>query len=86
MPGGQPPTGSFSRPLPPDDLAQAVRRRRSLLDRVGRSASTISREPFTPSSVNRNAILRRWAARISSFVGRSQSWRLNGPIAFLRVV
>ena len=30
--------------------------------------------------------LRRWAARISSFVSRSHSWRLNGPSAFLRVV
>ena len=30
--------------------------------------------------------MRRWAARISSFVSRSHSSRLNGPIAFLRVV
>ena len=48
--------------------------------------STISREPLTPSSVNRNAIFRLWADRISSFAGSSQSWRLNGPIAFFRVV
>ena len=49
--------------------------------------STISIDPFTRSSVNRNAslaTLRR--ARISSFVSSSHSWRLNGPIAFLRVV
>ncbi len=44
----------------------------------------MAREPLTPSSVNRKAILRRCEARISSFVARSQSWRLNGPIAFLR--
>ena len=49
-------------------------------------AAIISRDPLTPSSVNRYAILRRCAARISSFVASSQSWRLNGPIAFLRVV
>ena len=30
--------------------------------------------------------LAAWVARISSFVSSSQSWRLNGPIAFLRVV
>jgi hypothetical protein len=48
--------------------------------------STISRDPFTPNSVKRNVILRRCAARISSFVARSQSSRLNGPIAFFRVV
>src|SRR3954454_68100 len=48
--------------------------------------STIERESFTPSSVNRYEIFRRWAARISPLVSRSQSCRLNGPIAFLRVV
>ena len=46
-------------------------------------ASTISRESLTRSSVNRYEILRRWAARISSFVSRSQSWRLNGPMRLL---
>ena len=46
----------------------------------------MARDPLTPSSVNRKAILRRCEARISSFVASSQSWRLNGPIAFLRVV
>ena len=49
-------------------------------------AAIISRVPLTPSSVNRNENLRRWVERISSFVGRSHSSRLNGPIAFLRVV
>ena len=48
--------------------------------------STMPSESFTPSSVNRYEILRRCAARISSFVSSSHSSRLNGPIAFLRVV
>src|SRR5439155_5120309 len=48
--------------------------------------STMRRDPLTPSSVNRNATFRRCAARISPLFGSSQSCRLNGPIAFLRVL
>src|ERR1035437_3233234 len=48
--------------------------------------STMARLPGVPSCLKRKSTLAAWEARIASLVGRSQSWRLNGPIAFLRAV